>query len=84
MLKGDLGGRLRRATPRPRLLLLDALKPPLGDMAHGALSTGLRFGELTTLQTGDISTTDVRVRHSKSGKPRSVPLNGEGAKFFAK
>jgi integrase len=26
----------------------------------------------------------VRVRNSKSGKPRTVPLNGEGGEFFAR
>jgi integrase len=46
--------------------------------------TGLRFGELAALQTGDMSKSDIRVRHSKSGKSRTVPLTGEGAKFFAK
>ncbi len=75
--------------PRTRTLskaeakrLLGALKPPLRDLARGALLTGLRFGELVALQAGDVSKKDIRVHHSKSGKPRTVPLNGEGAKFF--
>jgi integrase len=75
--------------PRTRTLttveakrLLGDLKPPLRDLARGALLTGLRFGELAALQAGDIGKRQVRVRHSKSGKPRTVPLNAEGAKFF--
>jgi integrase len=75
--------------PRTRTLttveakrLLGDLKPPLRDIARGALLTGLRFGELAALQAGDIGERQVRVRHSKSGKPRTVPLNAEGAKFF--
>jgi integrase len=52
-------------------------------MAQGALYTGLRLGELEALQRGDVGSDFVRVRNSKSGKPRTVPLNEEGAEFFA-
>jgi integrase len=76
--------------PRTRTLtrdeakrLLSALGPPLRDLARSSLLTGLRFGELAALQAGDVGEKTVRVRHSKSGNPRTVPLNSEGAKFFA-
>jgi integrase len=52
-------------------------------MAQGALYTGLRLGELEALQAGDVGPDSVRVRNSKSGKPRTVPLNKEGSEFFA-
>jgi integrase len=52
-------------------------------MAQGALYTGLRLGELEALQAGDVGPDFVRVRNSKSGRPRTVPLNEEGAEFFA-
>jgi len=34
------------------------------------------------LRLSDVTEGQVRVRLSKSGKPRSVPLNDEGAEFF--
>jgi integrase len=52
-------------------------------MAQGALYTGLRLGELEALQAGDVGPDFVRVRNSKSGKPRTVPLNKDGSEFFA-
>jgi integrase len=63
--------------------LLGALDPELRTLAHAALLTGLRFGELTALQAGDVGKDFVRVRHSKSGRPRTVPLNREGAALSA-
>ena len=75
--------------PRTRTLtgdecrkLLSELKEPLRAMAQGALYTGLRLGELEALQAGDVGPDFVRVRNSKSGKPRTVPLNKEGSEFF--
>src|SRR5205807_5266434 len=34
------------------------------------------------LRPSDLTDGSVRVEHSKSGRPRSVPLTGEGAAFF--
>ena len=56
---------------------------PLRELAHAALYTGLRLGELLALRVADVQDGLVHVRHSKSGRSRHVPLNGEGAKFFA-
>jgi len=68
--------------PRTRTLstgecerLLSKLEGPLRAMAQGALYTGLRLGEIEALQAGDVGPDFVRVRNSKSGKPRTVPLN---------
>jgi len=63
--------------------LMGALDAPMRDLARGALLTGLRYGELQTLTAGDIGEDFVRVRESKSGKPRTVPLNKAGAAFFS-
>jgi integrase len=75
--------RTRTLTAEECKRLLTNLREPLGTLAHGSLYTGLRFGELVALQAGDVGPDFVRVRNSKSGKPRTVPLNGEGAAFFA-
>jgi integrase len=76
--------RTRTLTTEECKLLLSKLEGPLRAMAQGALYTGLRLGELEALQAGDVGQDFVRVRNSKSGKPRTVPLNGEGAEFFGR
>jgi integrase len=75
--------RTRNLTAEECKRLLANLSKPLGALARGSLYTGLRYGELGALQAGDVGSDFVRVRNSKSGKPRTVPLNGEGAAFFA-
>jgi integrase len=62
--------------------LLNAMPPDFRRLARGALYTGLRLAELLALRAADITDGQVRVRHSKSGKPRSVPLSAEGVDFF--
>jgi integrase len=66
-----------------RKLLANTTDPLLG-VAAGALYTGLRLGELNSLRTDDIDVAGarVRVRHSKSGEERWVPLSKEGCAFF--
>jgi integrase len=75
--------------PRTRFLsveeakrMLNALPPDFRRLARGALFTGLRLGELLALRVMDIADGQVHVRHSKSGRPRSVPLSDEGLQFF--
>ena len=51
-------------------------------LARGSFYTGLRHGELIALLVSDVTEGQARDRHSKSGKPRSVPLNDEGGEFF--
>ena len=75
--------RTRTLTTEECKRLLSKLEGPLHAMAQGALYTGLRLGELEALQAGDVGPDFVRVRNSKSGKPRTVPLNTEGSEFFA-
>jgi integrase len=75
--------------PRTRFLsveeakrLLNVMPEDFRQLARGSLYTGLRHGELIALLVSDVTEGQVRVRLSKSGKPRSVPLNDEGGDFF--
>jgi len=61
---------------------LNAMDPAMRALARGSLYTGLRMGELLALKAGDVEAKRVYVRHSKSGKPRTVPLDNEGSSFF--
>jgi integrase len=64
--------------------LMNACDPDFRLLIRGALLTGARYGELTTLKVGDysIENNTVFIHQSKSGKPRHIPLNQEGIKFF--
>jgi integrase len=75
--------------PRTRFLsveeakrLLNTLPRDFRQLARGSLYTGLRLGELLALRVMDFADGQVHVRHSKSGRPRSVPLSDEGLQFF--
>ncbi len=75
--------------PRTRFLsveeakrLLNVMPEDFRQLARGSLYTGLRHGELIVLLVSDVTEGQLRVRHSKSGKPRSVPLSDEGVEFF--
>ncbi|MER8862720.1 site-specific integrase [Mesorhizobium sp. M0751] len=52
------------------------------DLVHGALLTGCRYGELCALKVRDFAGGKIMIHTSKSGKPRTVRLTEEGAKFF--
>jgi integrase len=76
--------------PRTRTLTADECKrllvkldKPFAALVRGSLYTGLRLGELERLKADDIGENVVCVRISKSGQPRTVALNAEGATFFA-
>ncbi len=64
--------------------LVNACEPDFRRLVQAALLTGCRYGELTAMTCGDFNADAgvVSVRNSKSGKPRHVPLNDEGAAFF--
>jgi integrase len=70
--------------PQARKLLTVIADPLLG-IASGALYTGLRLSELNRLRVDDvdIAGSQIRVRHSKGGKERFIPLTKEGAEFFS-
>lgn len=65
--------------------LLNACDPSFRQMVQAALETGCRYGELCRLAVADFNPDagTVTIRHSKSGKSRSVILSDEGAAFFA-
>lgn len=52
------------------------------DLVHAALLTGARYAELCRLTVGDFHNNKIDIHVSKSGRPRSVALTEEGAKFF--
>lgn len=64
--------------------LINACEPDFRILIRGALLTGARYGELTTLKISDynIDNNTLFIHQSKSGKPRHIPLNDEGIKFF--
>ena len=66
--------------------LVNACEPDFRRLVAAALLTGCRYGELTTMQCRDFNADSgtVSVRNSKSGKPRHVPLNDEGAALFGR
>lgn len=52
------------------------------DLVRAALATGCRYGELCALRVRDFHRGKIAILQSKSGKPRDVVLNDEGAAFF--
>ncbi len=64
--------------------LINAAEPSFRLLIRGALLTGARYGELTVLRASDYNhdNNSVFIQQSKSGKPRYIPLNKEGIKFF--
>jgi len=64
--------------------LINACDPDFRSLVRGALLTGTRYGELTTLRAENYNTDNhtLFIHQSKSGKPRHIPLNAEGIKFF--
>ena len=62
--------------------LIQAAEPDFARLIRACLLTGMRLGELVALKVGDVGPDYVTVRHSKTGLPRRIPLNSEGARFF--
>ena len=64
--------------------LLEATRPPFRQLAHAALLTGARYGELIALKVRDFDgvSETIRISTSKSGKARHIVLNGEGTELF--
>lgn len=75
--------RTRTLTAAQARRLLEVLQPPLRELARAGLLSGIRLGELEALRASDIASNRIEVRHGKSGRARWVPLNREGATFFA-
>jgi integrase len=76
--------RVRFLTVREAQRLVNSSAPDLRLLVRGALLTGARYGELIALKIDDFDMTasTVYIRDSKGGKPRHIPLNDEGLRFF--
>jgi integrase len=64
--------------------LVNACEPDFRKLVIAALMTGCRYGELIALNVDDFNADvgSIRIRYSKSGKPRHVVLADEGLAFF--
>lgn len=76
--------RIRFLSDAEAVRLVNASPPDLRKLVEAALLTGARFGELVALHVHDVNlrTSQVYISESKSGKPRHIPLNPEGAALF--
>ena len=76
--------RLRYLTASECERLLNAASVEFKPLVQGALATGCRYSELTSLVTSDFDEAAgvVRVKTSKAGHPRYVVLRTEGVAFF--
>jgi integrase len=64
--------------------LVNACPEDFRQMVKGALFSGCRYAELTTLKVADFNPDagTIAIRTSKSGKPRHIILTEEGITFF--
>ena len=83
--KGVDIGRVRWLQDDEIRRLVNACPEDLRRLVTGALLTGCRYGELCAMRIGDFDPDfgAAYVAESKSGKPRTVFLTGEGVEFFA-
>jgi integrase len=76
--------RIRFLSDAEAVRLINACRSDLRPLVQAALLTGARYGELVAMIARDVNlvTEQVYVAHSKSGRPRFVPLNPEGLVLF--
>lgn len=76
--------RIRFLTDAEAVRLVNACPADLRALVRAALLTGARFGELSAMRAQDVSlrNAQVYIAHSKSGRPRYIPLNPEGVELF--
>jgi integrase len=76
--------RIRFLTAVEAATLVSHCPLELRRLVRAALLTGARFGELARLRVGDLNSDigQLYIAPGKSGRPRHIPLNAEGARFF--
>ncbi len=74
----------RILTDKEEMRLLKVAPPELQDVLVVALDTGMRLGELTSLTPADVdlARAEVRLRHTKNGKERRLPLTPRAVAVF--
>jgi integrase len=77
--------RVRYLSEAECVRLVNSCEPAFRSLVRGALLTGCRYSELTTMHVADFNADAgvVTVRESKAGKPRHVVLTDEGQRLFA-
>jgi integrase len=77
--------RVRYLSEAECVRVVNASEPAFRNLVRGALLTGCRYSELTTMHVADFNADAgvVTVRESKAGRPRHVVLTSEGHQFFA-
>lgn len=77
--------RVRYLSADESVRLVRACDSDFRKIVHGALLTGLRWGELRRLRVADVDLTagTVHVLEAKSGRPRHVHLSADGVALFA-
>jgi hypothetical protein len=82
--KGADQARVRYLTVQESVRLINSCQPDFKKLAHAAILTGCRWGELRNLLVSDFSASSrtILIRHTKGGKDRQVPLTDEGYTFF--
>jgi integrase len=77
--------RVRYLSEAESVRLVNACEPAFRNLVRGAILTGCRYSELTTMHVADFNADAgvVTVRESKAGKPRHVVLTAEGQRLFA-
>ncbi len=76
--------RIRYLSQQESKRLINACAGDFRYLVQAALLTGARYGELTKLDCAcyNPDSKTIFIADSKSGKPRYIPLNDEGARFF--
>jgi integrase len=77
--------RVRYLSEAECVRLVNACETAFRDLVRGALLTGCRYSELTSMHVADFNADAgvATVRESKAGKPRHVVLTDEGQRLFA-